>query len=118
MISGGFSSRRDNPAYADFIARSHLSERRIDFSSVKTLASSFWVIIERQNSFLLAGSSRVSNCHFTRNGLAAYPDPPTTQTISPFQSIRTRATFCSASHDKTSKERLPLPSRRIIRSGS
>jgi hypothetical protein len=47
--------------------------------------------------------------------LAEYPDPPTTHKISPFQSIRIRLTFCSASHDKTSKEMKPLPSNRIIR---
>ena len=74
------------------------------------LASIFRVIIERQNSFLCPGFSRVSNCHCTRKGLAEYPDAPATQTISPFQSIRIRLTFCSASHDRTSKETLPLPS--------
>ena len=65
---------------------------------------------DRQNSFLCSGFSRVSNCHRTRKGLAEYPDAPATQTISPFQSIRIRLTFCSASHERTSKEMLPLPS--------
>jgi two-component sensor histidine kinase len=49
-----------------FIARSHLSERGIDFSRVIMLASIFWVIIERQYSFLCSGFSRVSNCQRTR----------------------------------------------------
>jgi hypothetical protein len=39
--------------------------------------------------------------------LAEYPVAPATQTISPFQSIRIRLIFCSASQDKTSKEMLP-----------
>ena len=81
------------------------------------LASIFWAIIDRQKSFLCSGFSRVSNCQRTRKGLDEYPDAPATQTISPFQSIRMRLTFCSASQDKTSKEMLPLPSKRIIRSG-
>ena len=81
------------------------------------LASIFFEIIERQYSIRRAGFSRVSNCHLTRNGLAEYPDAPATQTISPVQSIRIRLTFCSLSHDKTSKEMLPLQSNRIIRSG-
>jgi hypothetical protein len=95
-----------------------LWERGIDFSRVMMLASIFWVIIERQNSFLCSGFSRVSNCHFTRKGLAEYPDAPATQTISPFQLMRIKLTFCSASQDKTSKEMLPLPSNKIMRSGS
>ena len=73
------------------------------------LASIFWVIIEREKSFLSIAFSRVSNCQRTRKGLAEYPEAPATQTISPFQSMRIRATFCSASQDKTSKEMLPLP---------
>ena len=48
------------------------------------LASIFWVIIDRQKSFLFAGFSRVSNCHCTRKGLAEYPCAPATQTMSPF----------------------------------
>src|SRR5271166_1806732 len=117
IASGGFSSSRVRAEYADFIARSHLSERRTDFSSVITLASIFRVISERENSFLCSGFSRVSDCQRTRCGLAEYPDVPATQTISPFQSIRIRLTFCSASHDRTSKEMLPLPSITIIRWG-
>ena len=81
-------------------------------------ASIFFAISDRQKSLRSPGFPRVSNCHCTRKGLAEYPDAPTTQTISPFQSIRIRLTFCSASHDSTSKETLPLPSKRIIRSGS
>jgi hypothetical protein len=93
------------------------SERRINFSSVKMLASIFCEISLLQYSLRSAGFSRVSNCHLTRNGLAEYPDAPTTQTMSPRQSIRMRLTFCSLSHESTSKETLPLPSKRIIRSG-
>jgi hypothetical protein len=118
IASGGFSSSRVNAAYADFIARSHFSERRIDFSRVSTLASIFCAISDRQNSFLFAGFSRLSNCQRTRCGLAEYPDAPAMQTMSPFQLIRIRLTFCSASHDRTSNETLPLPSRRMMRSGS
>ena len=81
----------------------------MDFSSVTTLASIFCEIIERQYSIRRAGFPRVSNCHCTRNGLAEYPDAPPTQTIPPLQSIRIRLTFCSISHESTSKETLPLP---------
>lgn len=82
------------------------------------LASLFRAISDRQNSLRWSGFSRTSNCQRTRCGLAEYPDAPATQTISPFQSIRIRLTFCSASHDRTSNETLPLPSIRIIRSGN
>ena len=81
------------PRRLPIIARSDFSERRIDFSSVKMLASIFFEISDRQYSIAKAGFSRVSNCHRTRNGLAEYPDAPATQTISPLQSIRIRLTF-------------------------
>ena len=79
------------------------------------LAPMFRMISDLQNSFLRSGSSRVSHCQRTRKELAEYPDAPATQTMSPFQSMRIRLTFCSASHDKTSKEMLPRGQRGLKR---
>jgi hypothetical protein len=58
IIFGGFSSRRVRAPKADLIARSHLSERRIDFSSVKTLASIFWGNYRAVKTFSLRGVLR------------------------------------------------------------
>lgn len=61
------------------------------------LASIFWVIIDRQKSFLFATFSRVSNCQRTRKGLAEYPDAPATQTIESVFGLAARRTKASRS---------------------
>jgi hypothetical protein len=65
----------------------HLSERRIDFSSVIIVASIFRVIVERQKSFLFVGFSRVSDCLFTGPGLSKYPDAVATRAWPPCSPI-------------------------------